>query len=589
MLEGLPAAPTASEGPADSRPSFSPDSWETWWGHHEAAILRLRARFDALRVRTPAEVPAGPRIPEAIVAGRIVPALLAELARNPGAERTSSALIALARLGPRTLPGTRGTTVRLLGEYLGHERRSVVESACLALGIVGDLEAVPQLVSLLRDDDPARARLGRGRVPEALRTSAAYALGVAVDALDHPDVARYAAYELLALWDRGEGSLDLRVALVIALGECSAGQPLSALTARLLACLRDDRQAEVVRSQAATSLGELHAEGPEEARLEVVSSLLEVLAAGRSTGASVRQGVVLALGRLVRAGDEPCDVAARVALCKAAETGDRSARAFALLALAECASRAPRMRGETAPLAEPSHELESFLRSMMLSSKGSLRAWAALALGVHGYELGRRNEALQEASRGALARLLGQERTAEGAAALSLAAGLGGASGALQALLERQERERDPGYAALALGLLHHAAALDALRAETGRADHDALRLARVGTARALLGDTELVADLVQRLTRAECDRACIALSDVLGTLGDARAVEPLIAQLEAGSSSDRRRAWAAFALGRLAERRELPWISLYALRVNYLAAPPSLSSPFGGGLLELR
>ena len=104
MLEGLPGAPTASEGPDERRPDFAPESWETWWGYHEASILRLRARVDALRVRTRSDEPAGPRIPEALVAGRIVPALLAELARNPGAERTGGALTALARLGPRRLP-----------------------------------------------------------------------------------------------------------------------------------------------------------------------------------------------------------------------------------------------------------------------------------------------------------------------------------------------------------------------------------------------------------------------------------------------------------------------------------------------------
>lgn len=141
----------------------------------------------------------------------------------------------------------------------------------------------------------------------------------------------------------------------------------------------------------------------------------------------------------------------------------------------------------------------------------------------------------------------------------------------------------------LALGFLRHGDALESLRAEMGKVDHSPLRLARVATARALLGDAELVPDLVACLARAECDRAKIALCDTLGTVGDARAVEPLLAHLEDGFASDRRRAWAAFALGRLAERRELPWIALYATRVNTLAAPPSLSSPFGGGLLELR
>jgi HEAT repeat protein len=271
--------------------------------------------------------------------------------------------------------------------------------------------------------------------------------------------------------------------------------------------------------------------------------------------------------------------------------GDRAARGLALVALAELGARASREPGEKglARLIESEREVERYLRGILLESKGYLRAWAALALGLHGHALTERGLALGESSHGALARLLAGERSAEGAAALSLAAGLAGAHGALAELTERSTKEQDPSYSSLALGFLRHGEALERLRVELRKVDHGYLRLARVATARALLGDAELVPDLVDELAAAECDRARIALCDTLGTVGDARAIEPLLAHLEDATASDRRRAWAAFALGRLAEARELPWITLYATRVNYLAAPPSLSSPFGGGLLELR
>jgi len=273
------------------------------------------------------------------------------------------------------------------------------------------------------------------------------------------------------------------------------------------------------------------------------------------------------------------------------ERGDRTARGFALVALAESGARVSREPGEKglARLVESEREVEAYLRTTLLESKGQLRAWAALALGLHGHHLAQRGLALEEASRGAIARLLARERSVEGASALSVAAGLAGASGALVELAERAAKERDPSYSSLALGFLRDGAALARLRTEQREVDHDHLRLARVATARALLGDAELVPDLIAQLAAAGCDRAKIALCDTLGTLGDARAIDPLIAALEDGTASDRCRAWAAFALGRLAEARELPWITLYATRVNYLAAPPSLSSPFGGGLLELR
>lgn len=592
MLEGLPGVPTASEGPDERRPDFAPESWETWWGYHEASILRLRERVDALRTRTPSEESAGPRIPEVIVGRRIVPALLAELARNPGAERTGAALTALARLGPRTLRGAE-TTVELLVGYLAHRDRAVAESACLALGIVGDAAAVPVLVSLLRDDAAAQERLGRGKVPEATRTNAAYALGVALQALQRPDVVRYAALELMAVLALDESSLDLRVAAVVALGECrTQGQAAeSEVVDELLRRLADVEEQEYLRAQAATSLGALLQNGDDALRREVLALLLDVLAQERTTSVLLQQGVTLALGRLGGMGAGATDGAARAELRALAEDGDTVARGFALLALAEIGSRPALELGGESPLPArgPAREVEGFLRAALLDSKARMRPWAALALGLHGHALARRGLALEEASRGALARLAGRERSAETAPALALATGLAGAHGAIETLGERSAEERDPSYSSLALGFLRHGPALEHLRAETKAVDHSYLRLARVATARALLGDVELVPELVAQLARAECDRAKIALCDTLGTVGDARAVEPLLAHLEDGFASDRRRAWAAFALGRLAEERELPWIALYSTRVNYLAAPPSLSSPYGGGLLELR
>lgn len=584
--------PTASETPGERPPEFAPDSWETWWGYHEAALLNLRARVDALRVRTPSDE-VGPRIPEALVAGRIVPALLSELGRDPGAERALAALTALARLGPRTLPEPHGTTTELLTRQLGHRDRAVVDGACLALGIVGDVAAVPVLGSLLRDDEAARTRLGRGRVPDALRTHAAYALGVALATLDRADVARYAAHELAAVLAEPSGSLDLRVAAAVALGECgSSEEPAPAeFVDELLRRLLDEEEPEALRAQAATSLGALTRRAPAVLRAEVVAALLGLLEDARASTPAIRQGIVQALGRLVDSGDGEHERAVRRALREVVAEGDRAGRGFALVALAELGARPSREPGEKglARLIASEREVETYLRTTLLESKGHLRAWAALALGLHGHALAERGLELQEASRGALARLLASERSAEGAAALSIAAGLAGARGALAELEQRSEEERDPSYSSLALGFLRHGEALARLRTEQRAVDHDPLRLARVATARALLGDAELVPDLVTALAAAGCERARIALCDTLGTLGDARAIEPLVSHLEDAQASDRRRAWAAFALGRLAEARPLPWITLYTTRVNYLAAPPSLSSPFGGGLLELR
>ena len=119
--------------------------------------------------------------------------------------------------------------------------------------------------------------------------------------------------------------------------------------------------------------------------------------------------------------------------------------------------------------------------------------------------------------------------------------------------------------------------------------DHRPLRMNRIASALALLGDAELVPELLRILARCGCDRSSVTLAYTLGHTGDARVVGPLIAMLDDEAASDRKRAWASYALGLAADRRELPWVARYATQVDYLDAPPSLMSPYGGALLDQR
>ena len=94
----------------------------------------------------------------------------------------------------------------------------------------------------------------------------------------------------------------------------------------------------------------------------------------------------------------------------------------------------------------------------------------------------------------------------------------------------------------------------------------------RMASALALAGDGRLLRELLDILARCECDLSNITL-----------------AMLADDQASERKRSWAIYGLGVVADREALPWTARYAMRVNYLAAPPTLTSRSGTGLLEQR
>ena len=104
-----------------------------------------------------------------------------------------------------------------------------------------------------------------------------------------------------------------------------------------------------------------------------------------------------------------------------------------------------------------------------------------------------------------------------------------------------------------------------------------------------LLGDKELVPDLVKMLQEASSLSAQAAISTGLGHIGDARSIEPLLALFEDQEKTATARAFAGVALGIVADKDELPWNSRISVDINYRANTPTLVSPgTGRGILDI-
>ena len=113
--------------------------------------------------------------------------------------------------------------------------------------------------------------------------------------------------------------------------------------------------------------------------------------------------------------------------------------------------------------------------------------------------------------------------------------------------------------------------------------------LERAALALGLLGDKNAVPVLCETLTNSKSLTEKAAVAAALGLVGDQRAVHPLVAMLTDTEVSDRSRAFAAVALGNVADPDRMPWKAVLTENLNYSAAPPTLlDNTMGAGLLNI-
>ncbi len=78
------------------------------------------------------------------------------------------------------------------------------------------------------------------------------------------------------------------------------------------------------------------------------------------------------------------------------------------------------------------------------------------------------------------------------------------------------------------------------------------------------------------------------SISQALGFIGDSHSVDPLVELLEDSQVTPRARAFAAVALGIVADKESLPWNSKVSVDINYRANTSTLTGESGTGLLDI-
>jgi len=517
---GAPTTPTRPRGGA----AGVDRSWRIWWEYNREYLLGLRQRIrDSQRVTITGEGPTR---------------------RDPVEHRRDDIRAAL-----RELVTKKATHPQLKA------------SAFIALGRAGTEEDVPVFLAALAgagdDDEQSAAVLGLGILPPCADPALREAVRTRLeDVIANNPSRRVREFAHIATGLRARH--DPRLCMTLA-RQCSLfvrdsfdGAALAyacgitrdeVLLPEVMLAARNGRLGgvelpDLARSHAVAGIGHLQTA----LSLDLCVSLLR----SRRAGVETRRSAALSLGRLLRE-MELTEGQARpvykVLLQQLDKGRDAALRGYCAIALG--GARRPQGIVELRGLVDH-------------SGNEPLKAYAALALGLAARGL---DEKQARHVRTFLVEELDKCNSAELGPALSLAVGLAGATEGRELLLARVTRTSAPaevrGAAAEALGLLGEPTpeAAAALRAALADGPADLIEGATLGLG--LMGRRGLAPELVKRLEGTSAGILQGSLVFALGHLGEASAVDPLLAVLRDTRQPRVIRELAAVALGLLAAPAE--------------------------------
>lgn len=634
-----PSSPATSSAPGGTDLT----TWQVWWGFNRDTYLNLRGaihRSDLLLgsddfflgnvPMTEARDLLKPS--EAVIRERIVPALERVLIEERDNDIVTGALIALAKIGDgkaalandagasgaqraADASSGEGRMAKTIQPFLADANQEIAETAAVALGILANESSLPILTDVLRDSKRGRElaspqRSTQQTVHWRTRAFAAYGLGLIGYRSENETVRREIVRSLAAMVD-GEAQAmatpDVAVACLISMGLIPLPVDLDYLPQGddtpppdrcrqaqiewVLALLERGNLNHLVRAHATTALARLVARVPDDWGLRKRASerLMAAIAPYSSESREVRASAVLALGRIGGSGSGALDRSVRASLVKAfTDAREPDVRNFALVALAHVAARPG--PGGTDPL-EGMKETQAFLLKELAKGSTTDRPWIVLALGVldrGSIDLGvTRSPEIGAAVRAALK----DARSPRDVGACAIAVGIrddAESRAELVAKLGDVSDDETRGFVALALGLMGARDAIGRIQDIVSDAKYRPALLKDASISLGLLGDKQAVPGLIRMLVDAKSLATQASLASALGFIGDARSIEPLVEMLGDKKVTPRARAFAAVALGLVADKESLPWNSKLSVGINYRANTTTLANGEGTGILEI-
>jgi HEAT repeat protein len=542
---------------------------------------------------------------ETTVRGVVVPALLAALEKERANDIVTGCLIALARIGDARGENGASELEPTLAKFLADGNQEIAETAAVALGILAEDSSVALLGDLANDAPKGRARVGNKEVHYRTRAFATYGLGLIGARTASDRVRREIAQVLVDLLGKTRSSTrDLEVAALVALGlvrvdlatEDGSGTPRNPSESRqgeirfVEQLFRDEAKDSIVRAHAPATLARLLPGAPAETKVEIAKLLLAPLAPHAKDRVEIQQACALALGQVGDADGEAIDIEIRETLARiASESRDAQSKGFAMIALGQIGGTPGRGDAEAGVRA-----CRDALLAGLAQSKGNARPWAAIGLAVLERALGETDAGralASPASKSALRTALQDAGSPSPMSAFAIACGIARdveAKSILRDKLKTAPGDEVRGYVAVALGLVRAREAAPDIEALVLESKYKPALLRESAIGLGLLGDKNVVPELVKMLGEAHGFSAQAALASALGFIGDARSIQPLVEMLQRHDITDSARGFAAVALGIVADKEALPWNSKISTNVDYRASTVTLTGPDATGILDL-
>jgi HEAT repeat protein len=607
---GRPAAPSTG---GNTGPDLT--TWDFWWGFNKDQYLNLKAAiytgiitgsddfFLGQGTKNQARNQLKPS--EEAIRGKIVPALKEALAAEHSNDIVTGALIALAKIGDVKTESGASEFEPLLAKFLSDSNQEIAETASVALGILANDASVKVLSDLALDKPDGRKLVGNKEVNFRSRAFAAYGLGLIGYRTASNQVRQDIAGILIDLLEKPESSTrDVKVAALISLGlvpvevdksESPEGKQNYSSSRQteikfVEKFFQNDNNNYLTRAHAPTTLARLLKGAPPEMKEGVAKMLLTAIGNQSKERDEVQQSCVLALGQIGDSDKDKIDGEIRDTLKRIAEDGDQQSRNFAMIALGQVGGRV----GEGEEADKGIKQVRDDLLTFLTKGKNHIRPWAGLGIGVMERSILDNSQSgftPSSTSKDALRSTLKDASNPSHTGAYSIAIGIAKdteAKDLLRDKLKNAPGDEAKGNVAVSLGLIDARDAIKDIQdiVRESKYKPDLLKQAAIGLG--LLGDKDLVPELVKMLEEAKGYSSQAAIASALGFIGDSRSIDPLVEMLKRKDITESARGFAAVALGIVADKETFPWNSKISTNINYRANTTTLTGENATGILDI-
>jgi HEAT repeat protein len=570
--------------------------WKFWWEFNKDSYIRLKDKVyegtetgsDDFYLGNRRQSSRNALKPTAEdVQNEILPALKKAIDSTENRDITSSCMVAMAKIG------SNHPDFRLIDVFQPRLREP---DQAIGIAAIAGEDEVNLLIDLALDRPKARDAAGRP-IDFRTRSFATYGLGLLAHETSKTTIKAQAfAVMQQLLTDDKASDRNIKVAAINAIGILDIGsstEPDRQLLGEALQCLETyygkslGAGEQLIQAHCPTAIAKLIGRDHDRSGhfKQLFAADLQGKGKVKRSANDIFRSCAMALGMLTLPYDDSneklCPDAAYSKLLLDTYRGHKDAqtRNFAVLALGQIGG--DRNREILLKAFDKGNNLE--------------QPWCALALGIYSFWQHEQqptvapNRLIGET----LTDALEQSKDPSVTGALAIALGLARTKDAADLMRNRmvhdKEKEEMAGYLCIGLALMEDRLSTEAIHGIVQTSVRRDTLLRQAATALGKLGDKQVAGDLLKLLeAQGENNLAKLAsISTALAFIGDRSTIRPLTKMLFDSRLGDLSRAFAAVALGGVADKESLPWSAKLSRDLNYRAAVETLTNE-SAGILDI-